>query len=518
MELARCVGKRDAIAGDHAGPGGLERAPRCTGRCPVEARIVGKGRARDEGSPVGRGRIVLVTQIEFGLLRIAAKERDIAPAATEIEPDEAIDGELTQIGAFRPAILRVEGCPGEVGFEYVVDDARNGIRPIERRRAIAQHLDALDRADGDGVGVKAEGRHAGIDHPGNRLRCGMQDGAAAIDQQQRIALTQAAQRHGGYVATRGIARSAAQHLLIEGHAAELRDGAEQVRAGNGRDGIDLFLTDDGDGQGTRCLRAPDLGADDDDFGAAFALRLGGQPHGRRVRHGAARLQLRKRNRLQRRDRAGFGAEAAIAQGDDIVAVGGDDEIGAPDDMLERLPRIMRAIETGRATVAQFLGRRDDLQAALQREGGQRIHRAAFWQVEIALLGAGCPTCQRQCSGAAPQQHGKDLRLVHHVPPFPSHTDARQRTHAAKAPRDGRSLTENSVSGPTHSPGQAMPIGPFSGCPTSSPDHGLEANAAADHSGKTRERKISAIAPVTFFSCCSSGGFGRAFRCYRRSSM
>src|SRR3546814_20905004 len=69
----------------------------------------------------------------------------------------------------------------------------------------------LDVADGNGVGVIAEGGNAGIDDARNRLRRRVQHGAAAVDQKQRVALAQAAQRHGGNVAARGVGVAAAQH-------------------------------------------------------------------------------------------------------------------------------------------------------------------------------------------------------------------------------------------------------------------------------------------------------------------
>ena len=58
----------------------------------------------------------------------------------------------------------------------------------------------------------------------------MQHGSAAIDQQQGIALAQAAQGYGGNVATGGVRVAAAQHLLVERHAAQLRDGTKEIGA------------------------------------------------------------------------------------------------------------------------------------------------------------------------------------------------------------------------------------------------------------------------------------------------
>ena len=436
MELARRVGQRDAIAGDDARSARLERAPGRAGRRAVERGIALERGAFDIGAAVQIGGIVLVAQIEFRLLRIAAIERDVAPPAAEIEADQPVDREFAQIGAFGRAILRVEGGAGEIGLEHIVDHARDGVRPVERRRAVAQHLDALDRADGDGVGVEAEGRDARIDHAGDRLRRRVQHGASAVDQQQCIALAQAAQRHGRYVAARRIARPAAQHLLVERHAAQLRDGSEQVAARHGGDGVHLLLADDADRQRAGRLRALDLRADDDDLRAVIALRLGGQGSGGDVRHGAADLHFGKGDRAHRGAVAAQRRQALVAQRHHVVAVGRDHQVGAANDALERLARIIGALQARCARVAQLLGRRDDLQAALQGEGRQHIGRAAFGQVEIALLRQGRAPAQRQCAGAA--QDDGHASHTGHVSASPSlrRTGARHPPGARPPPRAG----------------------------------------------------------------------------------
>ena len=273
VELARAVGEGSAVAGERlveeigaaAGADDAEGAPGRAGAGAVPGRDIGEGGASDIAAPIDAGGIILVAEIEFRFLGIAAEDRDIAAAFVEVEPDQAIGGKFAQIGAFRAAILDVELGALVIGLEHIVDDAGDRVRAIERRRAVAQHFDALDIADGNSVGVVAEGRDAGIDDAGDRLRCRVQHGATAVDQQQRIALAQTTQRNGRYVAARGVGVAAAQHLFVEGDAAQLRDGAIEVGTRNGGHCLDLLFSDQADRQRAGGIGALDLGTDDDDF-------------------------------------------------------------------------------------------------------------------------------------------------------------------------------------------------------------------------------------------------------------
>ncbi|WP_367349259.1 hypothetical protein [Sphingobium yanoikuyae] len=78
---------------------------------------------------------------------------------------------------------------------------------------------------------------------------------------RRIALAQAAQpkRSIRRLARAGIGVAAAQHLFVEGDAAQLRDGAIEVSARNGGHGLDLLFADQADRQGAGGIGALDLG-------------------------------------------------------------------------------------------------------------------------------------------------------------------------------------------------------------------------------------------------------------------
>ena len=265
MELARGIGDRRAVAGDDAGAAGAEGAPGRAGAGAVERRDIGKGGAGNKAAPIGNAGVVLVTQVKLGLLGIAGEHRNVAAALGKIGADKTIDLELAQVGALGAAELGIELGALEIGAQDVVDHAGHRIRPIERGSAIAQHLDPADGAHRNGVGVVAKGRHAGIDDAGDRLRSGVQHSAAAVDQQQRIALPEATQADSRDITARRVAAAAAKHLLVEGDTAQLRDGAKQIGTGNGGDGLDLLGADNADRERASGLGAENLRADDQDF-------------------------------------------------------------------------------------------------------------------------------------------------------------------------------------------------------------------------------------------------------------
>ena len=257
--------------------------------------------------------------------------------------------------------MRIELQALEVGLEHIVDDASDSIRTIESSRTVTQHFDALDRADRHGIGVETEGRHAGVDDAGDRLRGWVKHRAATVDQQQRIALAKTAKADRGDVTTRCVGRTAAEHLLVEGHATQLRDRPVEIGAGNGSHGLDLFGADKVDGKSAGRLGALDLGTDDDDVVRnAFLLDrcrgVGGNGAG------TATALLVGQHIV---DLAHARAQILVAQRHDIIVVGRDEETRAGNDVLERLARIIAAMKARRARRAQRYRGRHDLQTALQ---------------------------------------------------------------------------------------------------------------------------------------------------------
>ena len=89
----------------------------------------------------------------FATLGPAHAQHGVAATIAEIAADETADLRRLVVARVSDAVLRVELKPFEIVAEDEIDDAGDGVRAIDRRRAAADHLDILDRIGGDRVHV-----------------------------------------------------------------------------------------------------------------------------------------------------------------------------------------------------------------------------------------------------------------------------------------------------------------------------------------------------------------------------
>jgi len=141
--------------------------------------------------------------------------------------------------------------------EHDVDHTGDRVRPVDRRRAVAQHLDPLDRADRQRIGVDRLHRHEILGLGARR-----QDQAAAVEQHQRVAGAEIAQVDRGIVAAR-IVEVAGGAGLLELDVAGLGQRAEDVVARHAPGRLDTVLAEDRHGQRARGLGALDPRTGDD---------------------------------------------------------------------------------------------------------------------------------------------------------------------------------------------------------------------------------------------------------------
>ena len=123
----------------------------------------------------------------------AGLERYVQEAAVP-EPEPGMHAVAGRQAVAREG-LADRGVEAEAGgaLEDQVDDARDGVRAVLRRRAVAQHLDAFDRRDRDRVHVGAGGAPADrIEH----MHQGAVVAALAVDEHERLVRAQAPERRG----------------------------------------------------------------------------------------------------------------------------------------------------------------------------------------------------------------------------------------------------------------------------------------------------------------------------------
>ena len=173
-------------------------------------------------------------------------------------------GRGVDVVGLRVAIrLRDAGVAADLGAvvalaEDDVDHSGDGVRSIDRRGAVLQHLDALDRGVGDGVQV---GRRVCARAARNH--------AAAVDEHQRAGRAEAAECD----ADRAVVPVV--HLRVDG-VALLRQRLEEIADGDAAGGLDLIAADDGDGRRRVQVFAADAGSSDDDLFARGLLRARGR--------------------------------------------------------------------------------------------------------------------------------------------------------------------------------------------------------------------------------------------------
>src|SRR5690606_10920464 len=238
------------------GKHGVERqAPVLDFRVAVDERLLAGLRLRRcRGSGEGAGAV--------GRVLLAQLRGQVEEAAAVADRQSAVAGELVLLPITRRVLAGARGdaAAGGTALQHHVDHARDGVRAVLRRGAVAQDLDPFDGRHRDGVEVHRRGTTA----------------LAAIDVEQR-----------GHVPALAVDQH--QHL-VRCHAAQLRgtDGAGAVGDRRARAGQR--------GQGTR-QRGRQLG------GAGGRQRLRGDD-------------------VDRRSRLGDGAVRHAGAGDDHLVEGG----------------------------------------------------------------------------------------------------------------------------------------------------------------------------------------------------
>ncbi len=198
---------------------------------------------------------------------IAAIEREIAAPAAEIEAEAAADLIAVKAGPVGQAHVTLQEAAGDIALEHGVDDARDGIRPVNRRSTVTQHFDPAHAAGRDLVGVRTHDRDQQFG-----LEAGVQRHAAAVDQQQGVAGAEIAQIDRTDIAADAVLRGGV--LFVKRDRARLRDRAEQFVARSRPGVLDRLLVEHGDREHVVDLRALDLGAGDHHAVVRRHFRLG----------------------------------------------------------------------------------------------------------------------------------------------------------------------------------------------------------------------------------------------------
>ncbi len=173
---------------------------------------------------VGPARVVLGVD---GVALVMAREyADVGPPVIEaVSPFEryclVVARQVIEVVVARP-----DGKTLEVVFQHRVDDARDRIRAVDRRCAVAQNLDAFHAEDGDVVRVHRVHRdEAAADFLG--LVGGHVDEAPPVQQHERVARTHVAHVDGANVAARRV-DAAGGVRFGKRILADLRDGIEKL--------------------------------------------------------------------------------------------------------------------------------------------------------------------------------------------------------------------------------------------------------------------------------------------------
>ena len=240
---------------------------------------------------------VTAVVVEIGAERQRAVERravDDAALRITVARDGSCAGieqrrqEFVTIIVLINAVIAVEPDSGEILVHDEVDDARDRVRAVGRRRAAGQHFDALDQRRRDEVEIG--GRAVGI----------ARHQATAVDQHQRAGRTETAQVDG-----RRARRAIRQRRRLTG--VHLRQRVEQIlNLGRARQ-LDVLAGDGRDRSARGQVGLRNARAGNDDFVAGGDRRAGGG--GRRNR-----LRFDRAGRIRRVGRGAAGRRHCLADG------------------------------------------------------------------------------------------------------------------------------------------------------------------------------------------------------------
>ena len=231
----------------------------------VIEREIGAGvRIDDRPAIPWRGQAARSPQIGLAAPLAFAEKQVVPPEEIERYADRRL-AELEAFGRREAKLLRAamlrdrafhpDTPPVLAGRHDVVDDPGRGVGAIDGRSAVTQHLDARDQRGRNDVRV---GRQRGNALVGAGQRVRRQ--SAAVDQQQGAARPDPAQVGRRDVAARALR---GDRRLVDRGRRGRRQGFVQIGPRGYAAQIQFGLIDDGHGQSR--LRAPDVGAGDDDF-------------------------------------------------------------------------------------------------------------------------------------------------------------------------------------------------------------------------------------------------------------
>ncbi len=159
---------------------------------------------------------------------IAGEEGHVATIVAKVTAEQALDVELGAVAKFGDTILRGQLEAFEIVLEDEVDDARDGVRTVHRRRTAGDDVDPLDKAGRDGADIDhARGRGSG--------------NALAVDQDQGALRPETTKIEGreGFAALvvrhAGVARDDLRKLVQQGFDGN-RSGQVELLGSHGRDG------------------------------------------------------------------------------------------------------------------------------------------------------------------------------------------------------------------------------------------------------------------------------------------
>ena len=160
----------------------------------------------------------------------------------------------------------------EIFLRGVIHDAGDSVGAVNGGSAVAEHFHALETAIGELVDVNRERGDAGF-----TLADGMRHEATTIDEDERVARRDAAERDGGVVAASGRTEGGG---FVSGEAGHLRERREEIGRLGGVADLDLGGAENRNGENFFVIEALNVRARDRE-GLKFNGLLGLAGRGRR---------------------------------------------------------------------------------------------------------------------------------------------------------------------------------------------------------------------------------------------
>ncbi len=199
---------------------------------------------------VGVLRVGAIAEVDRVAMEVVGDQHRVEAVLGEVAPaGDDVGADLVAVAPLGHAVARRHFGALEIAAQDDVDHAGDRVGAVDRRGAVGQHLDALDRAERDRVQV--DEREVDV------LREAVVGDAPAVDQHQRRVLAEVAQADAG-----GARREAVGELVVEREAALLRQRAQHFRHRGLAALLDVLAREHGDGCGAFGVDPLDVRAGD----------------------------------------------------------------------------------------------------------------------------------------------------------------------------------------------------------------------------------------------------------------